>query len=59
MKRFNKYINGERENKFDPNAEIQVLDDDQVKILNGKKDYDDYMKKLEKEAIEIKEFILN
>ena len=36
LKRFNKYINGEREDKYDPNAEVKVLDDSEVKIANGK-----------------------
>lgn len=59
MKRFNKYINGERDGKEDKNLEIEVLDDAQVKLVNGKKDFDDYIKKLEREAKEIKEFIVN
>ena len=54
MRRFNSYINGERENKFDPNAEVKVLNDEEVRIANGKKDFEDYVKKIEVEASKLK-----
>ena len=56
MRRFNSYINGERENKFDPNAEVKVLNDEDVRIADGKLDFEDYIKIIEIEASVLKSF---
>lgn len=56
MRRFNLYINGEREHKFDPNAEVKVLDDEEVRIANGKRDFEDFLKKIDVEAAKLKSF---
>ena len=54
MRRFNQYINGEREHKFDPNAEVRVLSDEDAQIEIGKKSYEEYLQKINKEAVTLK-----
>lgn len=57
MRRFNQFINGDREEKFEASEEVKVKNDRDVKIDNGKRDYEDYLKKLQNEREEIAELI--
>ena len=44
MTRFNKYINGEREEKYDPANEVEIKDEKEIKLSNAQKEYEEYHK---------------
>lgn len=59
MKRFNQYLNGEREPK-NPNPDpIDIKNDTVIKYAENKKQYKDFLKTLDKEASQLKDLIYN
>lgn len=59
MKRFNQYINGERDFKLEEFKDLDLKDEKQIKQEKAQEEYDNYLKNLEKERIALKDLIYN
>lgn len=59
MRRFNQYMNGEREFKLDEMQQLDLKDESIIKQEKAQKEYDKFLTNLEKERTTLKELILN
>lgn len=59
MKRFNQYMNGEREFVFDKKNEIIIKPVEEIKKEKSEKEFEEFIKNLQKEKKELKGLIIN
>jgi hypothetical protein len=58
MRRFNQYMNGEREFTFNKEKEIVIKPVEEIKKEKSEKEYEDYIKNIGNEKKELKDLIL-
>jgi hypothetical protein len=57
MRRFNQYINGDREAKQSNTAPLVIKSDQEVRAIENKKQYESYLNTLDEELLKLRELI--